>query len=796
MSDIKYKYLSFSQLFSETYSGVRQVVIPKIQRDYAQGRSIPQASRTRKNFLNTIYQHIIKNKDLTLDFIYGNVINKENPRLPDYLQLTPLDGQQRLTTLFLLYWYAAKKENLDSNKYAFLNNFTYETRPSSKAFCKQLISFNPSFNETLKDEIKNQYWFPASWEDDPTIASMLTMLDAIQAKFECVENLWKQLEYIKFYYLPLEVIDLTDEVYIKMNSRGKQLTRFENFKSELEKLIEIACADEEGNLSEEDRNKKEEIALNVDTKWTNLLWTYAIKKYPDNPVIDDFFLNYFHYICDVICFLDGNELPIPTKEEADEEIEFYLLNKFFKGDTAKRNIDILCDFFNCWCDSPLTKEDDTINLDKFFATFLYDDTPQITNGKYDCRVRKYTLRQHPNLFKACIESYGQREFTLANTIMLYAVIVYLQNPDITLNDFIERYRILYNLLEYSQNVTSVKESSDSGNRMPAMLKHAEHIIKTGTIIDSNIDVNGKLKPHFNTLQIKEEIAKIEFRKNNPDLIDVLYEIEDHFLLNGQIAILATSYPVDDKDEISYTWNKTERFKKLAKLFECEWDNVDCALLALGDYTQRERNQWRTQMGSTFYTGAPWMNLFHRNRYISGWENTNKYLCNLLDSFETIEEISDEKLSEIATKYHQDCTNLQCFDWRYYYIKYPTFRIGRYGKYRRKIDTPYEITAIWAPEAISTNSKDPFLSEMCESSHYESGQLTKVGEYTLENQNECVKIWIQTEDNQWVCLIKFAIPQNNEGIDIKDRIQLVKPLLTEWLHQHPTLKLDSKEDVDV
>ena len=72
-----------------------KIEIPIIQRDYAQGRI--ENETIRLTFLDAIYQ-CINNKDaINLDFIYGNV-NEDT--------FLPLDGQQRLTTLFLLYLYS------------------------------------------------------------------------------------------------------------------------------------------------------------------------------------------------------------------------------------------------------------------------------------------------------------------------------------------------------------------------------------------------------------------------------------------------------------------------------------------------------------------------------------------------------------------------------------------------------------------------------------------------------------------------------------------------------------------
>ncbi len=79
-----------------------KIEIPMIQRDYAQGRKTPDVDRIRKRFLSSIYSALTENKPLKLDFVYGDI--NENK------VLTPLDGQQRLTTLFLLHWYIARHE--------------------------------------------------------------------------------------------------------------------------------------------------------------------------------------------------------------------------------------------------------------------------------------------------------------------------------------------------------------------------------------------------------------------------------------------------------------------------------------------------------------------------------------------------------------------------------------------------------------------------------------------------------------------------------------------------------------
>ena len=124
---------------------LNKIVIPIIQRDYAQGRRDSNVERIRLRFLDSL-KNAITNKPITLDFVYGDID-------PNGV-MTPLDGQQRLTTLFLLHWYAAKRENIAKDEYGFLSNFSYETRYSARDFCDLLVNkYTPSFKHVISEEI-------------------------------------------------------------------------------------------------------------------------------------------------------------------------------------------------------------------------------------------------------------------------------------------------------------------------------------------------------------------------------------------------------------------------------------------------------------------------------------------------------------------------------------------------------------------------------------------------------------------------------------------------------------------
>ena len=150
------------------------IEIPIIQRDYAQGRL--GRENLRKNFLGDLKKALdneppYKDSEMKLDFVYGSTENDK---------LNPLDGQQRLTTLWLLHWYIALRAGvLNEENCAILRKFTYETRISSREFCRSLCipqNFERFNGINIVGFITKQTWFYSAWKQDPTIQSMLRML--------------------------------------------------------------------------------------------------------------------------------------------------------------------------------------------------------------------------------------------------------------------------------------------------------------------------------------------------------------------------------------------------------------------------------------------------------------------------------------------------------------------------------------------------------------------------------------------------------------------------------------------
>lgn len=327
------------------------IEIPIIQRDYAQGRLGKE--NLRKNFLGDLKKALdnkppYKEIEMKLDFVYGST---ENGRL------NPLDGQQRLTTLWLLHWYIALRAGkLNEENCSVFRKFTYETRISSREFCQNLCipkNFESFDGSNIVGFITKQTWFYSAWKQDPTIQSMLRMLggtriankkgedivDGLEELFSCpsncdidgdkcaltrlFESYWEKLTEeascpIVFYHLPLHDFGLSDDLYIKMNARGKQLTSFENFKADLigymtklaeEDTLDIKRRDKWKNLLDTQTG----MPIKLDTDWTDIFWENRSRGIKDK---------------------DGKLV----KSNQIDEIFFAFLNRFFWNElfTAKK----------------------------------------------------------------------------------------------------------------------------------------------------------------------------------------------------------------------------------------------------------------------------------------------------------------------------------------------------------------------------------------------------------------------------------------------------------------------------
>lgn len=261
--------------------------------------------------------------------------------------------------------------------------------------------------------------------------------------------------------------------------------------------------------------------------------------------------------------------------------------------------------------------------------------------------------------------------------------------------------------------------------------------------------------NFNVNQIQEEKKKIEFLTQNPDCTDEVFELEDHNMLKGQIGIIGL-------DNLSLG-------SRFSSLFACSWDKIDCALMTLGNYGQQERNKWRYQFASKSLQYA-WDELFHKSANV-GFENTHTILVELLKSKESFD---DGILDGIISAFLAQCEKDNLYPWNYYYVKYPVFRPGSYGKMSNDdvVNKPYMFSVMQTKTQWSQNTYMPYLKEADDDhlSRDEMGQYLVYDDVYIVCENNSYGVYRNDDDS---LTDTVTISQNEAGIDTEDRIIKLK-----------------------
>ena len=286
--------------------------IPKIQRDYVQGQKDAEVDKIRGKLARDL---LCSNDDKYLFFIYG----KETDGF-----FIPLDGQQRLTTLFLLHWYLSL---LNDREEDFLGiiwpskletvRFQHDANPEMNDFIAFLLRIlsdedvkqriqNDNPSSILKDRFSE---FKRWWLDNPGIVSMMRMLDAFHSLEDERQRTYDTLDRIHFSFLSLNDPDMKnadeDLIFIKMNSTGKQLSNWELFKSKIMREMTAAhVSDSHPRLfsridneymdycltkiveKDSDSKKIEDVKI-MDTVALNLMKTMMIVFLKDRTISDD-----------------------------------------------------------------------------------------------------------------------------------------------------------------------------------------------------------------------------------------------------------------------------------------------------------------------------------------------------------------------------------------------------------------------------------------------------------------------------------------------------------------------------
>lgn len=460
-----------------------KIEIPIIQRNYVQGND----KTIRCHFVDYLVKALTQQSPVELDFVYG--AERQDTRLTDNCApnncapqvgkvLIPLDGQQRLTTLWLLHGYLLALEQVSNNpeqlspeereaQCQLLARFVYETRQSAKDFCGYwLQEVTQRACGELVDKpskyLRNCAWFDPEWEKEGTVTAMLGMLDEVASKRAELQAVpyGRLSKCIRFYYLPIEKFGLSNELYIRMNARGEQLTSFEHFKSSFYKVIQ-----EHQSLST--------IKEKMEYDWVDALWQYRPK---DTHVTDHPFMKCLSFVTEV--------LHIKGYDKGTED-----------------NIESVYQYPNA-----VTYLKQTLDCVENLKGIQYDNLLKDSDTKKTLSFQEILARMLTD---------GLR--TVTQRILLYTAIAYLQHHN-TVDGIVPLLRVVRNL-----STNTVKQLRDLDKIYPSL----DELVQVPNIYEYLAHLQGRILG-FSDTQLEEEKAKAQLRLARPEVNALLDEIEDFF----------------------------------------------------------------------------------------------------------------------------------------------------------------------------------------------------------------------------------------------------------------------------
>ena len=621
MSDnhIGIKITFWKMIAGEQFQIIR---IPTIQRDYTYGAETDETEKVLNNLLSGLKCSLFDGDapEMTLNFVYGYTEEGVN-----YI---PLDGQQRLTTLFLLHYYASLF--VDNSPAEPLERFTYATRETTKNYCKSIIEFRKDIAEAARSgegvaaTIAESPWYIPAYDNDPSVRSMQYVMGRIEETFCDVRaELWARLTgddcRVNYYLLDFGPFSLSDDLYVKMNSRGKKLTEYEIFKSLFLKHVEKTLGD---------TALASDLAIRFDNAWTDMVWSAIGKPLgeEERKEIDRAYVRLLKLLLTVLSYRHG-ELA------KDISTEGPILTRLVDTLDAVR---LVQDFFDTW------------------------EWASQQPGGVEGMVNRLTagLRsvvKKPHAFGSCLRGENLTHGDLMLLMGEYFALRLVMQDAASLETAKLRLRHLRNLIENSANELRPVN-------MGKLLQEVEEVM-VGKLSE-------KESVAFNTNQWKEECEK----ERHVEIWQTLFDYEEHQLLLGALSNFAPGQLLD----LSNPSSRDTMFSRLNKfnyLFDDKYMQNDQllrkALLTLGDYTQWENN--RKDFRILGNVPASWRGMFVKSIV----RKNQEVIMTLLDGFRPNGDVTS-CLNTLVDNYLRDPTTDKT-DWRYYAVKYASITQGKaYG----------------------------------------------------------------------------------------------------------------------
>lgn len=606
--------------FCQLIKDCQRIEVPLIQRDYAQGREAHKD--VRNDFLGALHDALVLPADdsklpLNLDFVYGS---KGDGNPPGFL---PLDGQQRLTTLFLLHWYMAWRDRRLPDFKSLVwdgkhSRFTYGVRPSSTEFFDALVGFVPT---NLPDDVpsvrrmlEDESWFFLHWRSDPTIQAVLTMLDAIHTRFRESKGLYARLvdearPAITFHLLQLEHFGLSDDLYIKMNARGKPLTAFETFKARFEELLKTLSLSRTREIEGIELPVPAFFERRMDTQWTDFFWNHQ------NAAFDEAAMNLVWALIRVSLNPASSAFAVDTVALGEKALGAGFTLFHDRGWLTPRFADHLMDLLEAW---------------------------SAGGGKLNQLLPNTSHFDETLFFQRAITA--PWALTYLELVQFAALVMYLTHyPNDKQKDTLREWMRVVTNLAVNSDIERPEEFGRSLAGLHKMVPHGNRILEW--FAETEMESLG-----FSPQQVREEQLKAKLILSHPGWKASIETAEMHGYFRGQIEFLLKYSGVYDRwlNDKSVAWNFSEDseyqrrfsdyFAKASAVFsadglmnfgKCRWER---ALLTKGDYLlERGSNRCFLENGAR---DANWKRLL-RGSYKSDPipEQKRQYVRELLDEID-------------------------------------------------------------------------------------------------------------------------------------------------------------------
>ena len=649
------------------------IYVPEFQRNYLQGDDSNESIKYKRDrLLDDLFNCIeSQSKSINLGFIYGRVEKSYKDKL-----FYPYDGQQRLTTLYFLYLLIYFKFNKYDEINSIKEKLSYQTRISTNRFIESFLSwildsekkdniYNDFWNKDgkdLKGFIMSQDWFMMTeWNYDVSIINMLSIIVEISGRIK--KNLGDKTGIVNFIdkdennpfqfdFIYVDDISKSDDLYIKINARGKALSPFENLKSDIDKY-----------WKDEDKTK-------LDAEWTEYVWNQLDENDKNKEKSFD---NSFYNLLSNIFYLQY--LVGLDKNNINDKILIEIENKYKKGIVDKEWITPkLC------CDSPYQMISSF--LDAMIGSFksIKDEQIESVNRKI------FGLGDYQN-------NNGQNKMERAD---LFEVFVYYYSVSSLFNKNDMEFTDKRNLLNEIETVTNrIIENQRPYLDSPTYLVKALKSVKV--LIDNSIKSHGvykfflsidndkkeQIKKGLMKEQVEEEILKAKLIDKDSRYVVLFNKGYSELKNKGQLGFIF--YLVKNNNSLSKIGIEDVSYESFEKTLN---QIISIQNFIIGEFTNYElllRAILAKAKGSFFWErrnnllSFPLLNndrdmSLHTflNCYSSNNPNDVEYKLNLLDGLREVLNLFDpnkDNIEEVLKRIIEDYKKTNSKAWYKFFVIY-------------------------------------------------------------------------------------------------------------------------------